>query len=271
MYLFRIPHNLKVIHKMITNIRELNNKNPAFFSNYNIINYNNYLQGNNVYLLGKSHNFIADIPLSQIIGIDQMYGGSSWGELLNGAYLKRINSNLKRLENNPSYYLSDEHKSGISFVKIGEHYFIRSGKHRTIISRFFSHFNPELFLERSPLRNIHITEYIIDIEYTAIQKSIEEVRKSYPNLKFVLNHTTDFTENRFLKISAPTNSNRISFFSRYEYHEVIKELKNPNIVKKWQDANKRSYGMPSIYKFISFKKCLSHIFNVVKRSLLMEV
>ncbi len=91
-----------------TNIQALNRENPAPFSDYIIHNYYTYLRKNCIYLNNDSKHYVRAIPLDQVIGIAQGYvDDSTWGQCLEGRWLKRLKRNLTELENNPQYYLSE--------------------------------------------------------------------------------------------------------------------------------------------------------------------
>ena len=187
---------------MHTNIQELNIASPAPFSNDILINFTKFITDNDIHLKDETFDYRCDIPLNKIVGIDQMYGGGSWGSCLEGSWLKRLDRGLIELNDNPNYYLSDEPKEGLSFKKVGEYYFITGGKHRTIIARFLAHFNQDVFNGYSPLRNVMVTEHFVDEEFYHLRARIERLGDNFPQLTFKVEHYTDEDESGFLKVSS---------------------------------------------------------------------
>lgn len=242
-----------------TNLIDLNTQNPAPFSNDTILNYQSYLKRNDIHLTDKCKNYKASIPMDSIVGTSQPYGGdATWEDCLNGTWLKRINKRLVELRKNPIYYLDDAPKIEMSFIKVEDKYFIDQGKHRTVIAKFFEHFNPHLFPD-SPLKNIAITEYFIDFEYQEMKQSIEAIAKRYPLLRFQLEHTTELDDPRFLYIREKRNYGDMACFTRGQYKDVINALTKPSLRDKW--ISNRAFENSSIYDFISYSQCFISLFD----------
>lgn len=235
-----------------TQLRELNKITPAPFSNDVIFNYSDYLTSNGIMLLPKYRKKIEDIPLAKVIGIDQMYGDMKWGDCLDGLHLKRINRNLQELDSNPNYYLSDIEKTGLSLKKIGDEYFINTGKHRVVIARFLEHFNPHYFENISALRNIEVYEYFVDYDFMDIQASVAELEKEFPELDFSLTYT-DKTDEGCLTIVRTGSYSRAALYTRSEIPDCIEKLRNPNIMHKFR--------CEKTHNLLSFKKCLAALKN----------
>ncbi|MDI4652625.1 MULTISPECIES: hypothetical protein [Pseudoalteromonas] len=254
---------------MNTEIQTLNNQTPAPFSHDNLINYGEYKNSNNICLTSEQRYFRGDIPMDKIVGIDQMYGDGTWGECLEGKWLKRIASNLEELRANPEYFLSDQHHN-LSFIKVGDNYFISEGKHRSVIARFLAHFNPERFTGVSPLRNVSITEYFIDTQYLDIKRKVDNIAQRYPHLVFKLKHYTSQSEVGFLKVSFKKGelpvSNMYEFYSREEVDHIIGALDNPTFSGKRLSV-KPSRNRLSIYDFITYKECLKSEYKNLKQRL----
>ncbi|GIU25596.1 hypothetical protein L2719_10265 [Shewanella schlegeliana] len=239
-----------------TNIQTLNKQAPAPFSNDIIQNYNTYLRRNDIWLKEKGEDYLGPIPLDQVIGIDQMYGDdSTWGQCLEGRWLKRLKSRLIQLEDNPQYYLSECEMKKLSFIKVGDKYFISEGKHRTIIARFLSYFNPEVFNGRSPFEFAQVTEYFIDTEYNSLKGRFNAIAESYPSLQFKLQHTTSEDDLHFLLIKEKKNFGRSKVFSRTEAYQVLNSLESPSVKEKWNS------GPANIYSFIPYQTCFKALFG----------
>lgn len=208
-----------------TNLLELNNNSPAPFSNDVLVNYWDYIRRNEIVLFPHYTKAVADIPLKNVIGIDQMYGDMTWGQCLTGKGLKRIESNLEHLDRNPSYYLSATEKSGLSLKKIGDNYFISTGKHRVILARFLEHFNPDVFSSVSPLRNIDVYEYFVDTEFMDFQREISALKKAFPELYFSLTYSAN-NEQTCLTIHRINSSLGCENYTRSEIPGCIDRLKN---------------------------------------------
>lgn len=239
-----------MVHSLRTNLQELNDRTPAPFSNDIILNYSDYLKHKGFILFPNYKKLVEDIPLKKVIGIDQMYGDMKWGDCLNGKYLKRINRNLQELERSPEYYLSDIEKSGLSFKKIGDEYFINTGKHRVVIARFLEHFNSSVFQNRSPLRNAEIHEYSLDYEFMNIKSAVAELEKEYPELYFSLIYT-DKADEGCLTIIRKNSHCSAEMYTRSEVPGCIEQLKNPNIFQK--------INSEKTHNVLSFKRCLSSL------------
>lgn len=206
-----------------TNIQELQSRFPAPFSTQKLVNYGEYLHNERITLRHHSINTMGEVPLSQVIGIDQLHGDISWADLLSGRGLKKLRENLERLERNPHYYLSDQEKEKLEFVKIGTCYFVKSGKHRTVIARFLEHFNQQQFLNRNPLGEVKITEYFPDYEFMALKASISKLEPYFPQYDFFLDYTDD-EHQACLAIVDHTGVATISEFTRTEIPDVVERL-----------------------------------------------
>ena len=252
--IYRYFHSIKLKTRDLQlkiDLHRLNEESPAPFGNDTIHNFYQYLRDNDLYLHAESKSLVMDIPLDKIVGIDQMYGGKTWAQCLNGSWLKRIDSNLSRLKETPEYYLCDRPKKDIYFTKVNDKYFIVAGKHRTIISRFLAHFNKDVFNDRSPLRNISVTEYFVDTEYTRIKHEIAEVEKLYPHLKFELEHTTSVDSRRCLIIQQNDHPYHCELFSRSEVWNIISILRRPKLKDKLVDSLSSWKPGSNIYNGIS--------------------
>ena len=242
-----------------TKIVELNRQSPAPFSNTIVRNYANLLRERNINLNSKSISFVGSVPIEKVIGIDQSYGDdSSWGEWLEGSCLKRLKYRMTELQESPEYYLSDELKDGMSFAKIGEEYFVVTGKHRTTIAKFLAHFNPMAFSNRSPLSSVQITEYFVDYEYQDIEKRFESLELRYPGLKFELEHTSTDVDRRFLLIREKCSHGLFEAYTRQEAIALLNDFESPSLIKKLKPA--KSIYDRDVYRFISYGHCLKNIF-----------
>ncbi|CCO44184.1 hypothetical protein VIBNISOn1_1050010 [Vibrio nigripulchritudo SOn1] len=243
-----------------TNLKQLNADNPTPFSEDIIHNYYTYLRDNSIYLKAEHKSYMGVIPVDQVVGIDQMYGDdATWSDCLNGAWLKRIERNLEALTSNPLYYLDTQEKSGLSFIKIGDHYFISQGKHRTVIARFFKHFNPQMFSDSEPSLHAYITEYFIDREFMIMKHRLEQLNQDWSSLQMEINHVTSMNDPQFLIIRKRGDLYEDARFTRAQYETVVDALTNCCIGDKWRSH--RKMHDPNIYDFISYAQCLSNYFK----------
>lgn len=253
------------MHEIKTDIQALNKRSPAPFSDDIIFNYGTYLREHDIHLKGNAKRYVAPIPLDKVIGIDQLYGDdSTWGQCLEGRWLKRLESRLVELEINPHYYLSETKPHNLSFIKVGDKFFISQGKHRTIIARFLAYFNPEIFRDRMPFSLAKVIEYEIDTEYAFIKKRFEAVAINYPALTFQLKHTTTEDDFNFLVVRQEKPNCKVLVFNRIQAYQVLESLENPSIKAKWQ-SSKGLYSC-DIYTFISYRTCFKASYvNAVER------
>lgn len=243
-----------------TNIQDLNKQKPAPFSDDVIYNYGTYLRENNIYLKDDVKYYVDSIPIDNIVGIDQMYGDdSTWGQCLEGRWLKRLDRNLVDLEINPQYYLSENELSSLSFIKVEDKYFIRAGKHRTIIARFLAYFNPEVFSERSPFQFAKVAEYHVDTEYVYLKRRFEALAVKYAGLTFELQHTTRTSDRSFLIVKEKGHRVKLETFSRDQAYQVLEALENPSMKAKWNSV-KEPYNS-NIYSFIPYQACFKALFG----------
>ena len=253
-----------ILSSLKTDLQRLNQGSPAPFSDKIIHNFDEYLRERGIYLLPESQSLVMDIPLDKVIGIDQMYGGNTWGQCLSGYWLKRLERNLLELERNPDYYLCSNRKHDISFIKIGEDYFIKSGKHRTIIARFLAHFNQDTFKGLSPLRNASVTEYFIDKEYIQMKSELAKVETLYPELEFELRHTTSLEDSKFLYIRKIKGLHCGQCFTRSQFGAVLGDLHSPQLKNKLKADLDGMFSERNVYKLISYSKCLKALYGEMK-------
>ena len=242
-----------------TNIQALNKQDPAPFSDDIIHNYCTYLKDNNIYLTNGKKDYIAPIPLNRVIGIDQGYGDdATWGQCLEGRWLKRLKRNLIDLEDNPQYYLPEVDQPSPSFTKIGADYFIIAGKHRTIIAKFLSHFNPQVFRNRSPFEFAKVTEYFIDTEFTSIKNRFDAIANTYSSLIFKLQHTAVENDPSFLLVREKGGNRKSEAFTRAQTYQVLDALEHPSVKEKWKSRS--PYCTNNIYSFIPYQTCFKVLF-----------
>lgn len=88
-------------------------------------------------------------------GLSKQYYDCTWKELLQGV-LMRVEKNIEALKLNPYYYFDITQKQGMLFFKHKDNYFINTGNNRTVIAKYFFHYN-----NMEPiLKNVYVTEYI---------------------------------------------------------------------------------------------------------------
>lgn len=237
-----------------TNLRELNALNPAIFANDLIICQSDYLDKTAIYLHPEYNKIQGNVPLDRVVGHSQMYDEMTWGDCLAGRYLKRIDSGLRWLEANPSYYLDSSPKEGVAFTKIGNDYFIITGKHRTVIARFLQYYNQNVFASASPLSNVSIFERTVDYQYMALIKEVDMLKELYPNLEFVMEYTHS-NEELCLSVHPRRYGMPSGFFTRSELTDCISDFKKPSLMKKLNSSK--------THQFVSYSDCLKSFFRTL--------
>jgi len=235
-----------------TNLKELNSLDPAPFSEELIVCESEYLQSKGIFLYPDFDTSVESVPLNKVIGHNQIYDEMKWGDCLNGHYLKRIDYRLDELSKNPNYYLSDKKKEGVSFRKIGDEYFIATGKHRCVIARFLEFYNPEVFESQSALANVTVYHYRIDHDFMSLKAGIDSLVDRYPTLMFNLNYTSNIDE-YCLTIHTKNYVGIGQSYKRNELSSLITDFNNPSVLRKFSsDKN---------HRFIPFSECFKSLFN----------
>lgn len=135
---------------MNINLRELNAKRPAPFSNDEILIINEYdTYHSNVY--EQVELTTKDVDVRDIVGSTIDANSGTWGgvlahgtDRLNGSY--KIDNCLEMLQDNPFFILGQK-QSDITFVEIdGKFYQAGNGIHRVITAKFLAAFNPDAFV-----------------------------------------------------------------------------------------------------------------------------
>lgn len=178
-----------------TNLQELEKTNPAPFSNQAVENFFEKFTKNGIYFreAAASDTTITDVPVANIIGIDQLSCLGTWRSALFGAGTERMSRRLDDLQINPDYYLGCTPKQGIKLLKVNNDYYIKAGKHRCIIAKYLAHFNPECD-ELKFLRGVEVVTQHIDyllIDYLALEPLINEIRMQYENLIIISSYSKD--------------------------------------------------------------------------------
>lgn len=113
------------------------------------------------------------VDLSKVRGTNHSnYCNSTWMELLptnpddfmhldywerfkHQGKMKRGWNCIRSMRENPAYYISVSEKDHWSFCKVGDHYYISQGNHRTVMARFLLSLNglPEI------VHGVSVTEY----------------------------------------------------------------------------------------------------------------
>ena len=161
------PNNFGPLTRAIQHYIETGN--PSFA---NSIIFNNCKD--NFELVSSSNS---SVNLSQVVGMYHAnYAGSTWIELIGSpvgtnAKLGRLDSCLRELENNPSYYESDSTKEQWSFSLIDGHLYCDEGHHRTVIGRFYlqAHKKPTL------VHGVRLSVYRCK-QQTALQSALSKLR-----------------------------------------------------------------------------------------------
>lgn len=210
--------------KLKTDLLQLNFDNPAPFSNNLLINIEDYLAEEGIFLKPSSigTTSIKSIDLNNVIGHDQGYDSFSWGDALSGLNCKRMEKNLYELNCDPNYYYEDsiEHDH-LALVNVGGKYFISTGKHRIIIARFLHHFNntPPI------LKNVTVEQRTLDVDFMCLYSIVQELKAiqgSKPSKYSVDVFYTEMPSSPCLRI---IKGSEIKWHTRQEAFKVINHLK----------------------------------------------
>lgn len=124
----------------------------------------------------------AVVDLRDVIGHGQGYGELTWGGML--GKLSRLESRLKELQQNPTYYLSLEGKHDWSFIKVEGKLFIDQGKHRSVILRYLAHYNPSLFPNGPVVSGVKVIPREVDWELTDLVEGVKRGVARFEYLQF---------------------------------------------------------------------------------------
>jgi hypothetical protein len=164
-----------------------------------------------------------------------------------------MKNRLKKLEENPEFYKysHDNQREMMSYIKVGDDYFISTGKHRTVIARFLEHFNPLYLGNHRSISDVSIEWKTIDYEFMRKRDEIYEIQEQYPDLTFDVTHTTD--DDGLALTIHPHGSEKKESFTRAELRDVIDALKTPSLIKKLSDDK--------MHRLIPFTKCLQSMIS----------
>jgi hypothetical protein len=178
--------------KYITNLIEANKNNPAPFDSTQLKCLPDEIEKHHPFLVDKPENieeryYKGDVDLNRLIGGDTYFGlftdycDRTWSSLLQKG-MRRSEANLEYLKNNPEYYLSTEERKNTGFVELRGNFYIRSGWHRTLISKYFYHYNNlPMVIKNATIEKIEVDEPLLAF----FNKFKRLVSAKYPEL-FVL-------------------------------------------------------------------------------------
>jgi len=116
---------------------------------------------------------LSEININKVVGTDHPgYINLNWSEML--IYGKRMAMNLKKLKENPSYYLEkNEKKPAMEFLEIdGKLYVYRGGNHRTAIAKVFLNLLEIPVFGKVYMRRWKINHRAIQLERIAKQRGL---------------------------------------------------------------------------------------------------
>lgn len=159
------------------------------------------------------------------------YAGNTWLNLLK--YGKRMNINLRLLNENPGYYRDTADKPNMEFIKINDEIYIGDdGNHRTCIAKFLFFFEGI-----TTLNGVTVKEYIIDEAFESafnkFQKIIETKRlpiKAEIYRELVHRADTACWKRDTFQLKALISNHRtafIKYFSLNELLDLTAESQNP--------------------------------------------
>lgn len=215
---------------MQTNIREMVNKRPASFINDHLVHMNDYLTDNGIYLGSHVDIFRGDVELDRVIGQAQGFGSLTYRDFVEGHDCNRVETTLAQLRSQTKYYTNNDPKQ-ISFVQIGDVYFIDEGKQRTMTAKILAHYNPDHFGKPAILRNVLIKKQTIDNEYGQLVADINELKAAYPHLTFNMHYTRD-QDAHCLTILQRNSMKLTAFYERREIKNVISAFRQPSLYRK---------------------------------------
>ncbi|ELP5729265.1 hypothetical protein QTV44_002531 [Vibrio vulnificus] len=231
---------------MRTDLLTLHEREPAAFAHDTLVNLNDYLEHYGIYLLPKSTSHQGAVPLDSIVGHSQGYGSFTWEQGLHGHGFKRMPDALSKAVSNPSYYLSPATKVGMSFIKIGDDYFIEGGKHRTITARFLAHYNPDSFSGSCVLSGVEITERFVDYEFMHLASTIRDIQASDTGLYISLRYAHE-SSRVCLTLRRKGIDNCI--LTRAQALDFISDYANPSVKGKLMGR--------AHYPWISYTHCVN--------------
>lgn len=128
-----------------------------------------------------------EINVTEVVGTNHgSYHGREWSALIMDG--KKSDSNLSRLASNPEYYLSSELKEQAQYTSVdGDIYINGGGNNRTIIAKFFFHYNQDT-IEEPVLKGIKLEKLYVDWQAKHAKDEIEKLLTTpqFSHLKFNL-------------------------------------------------------------------------------------
>ncbi len=243
---------------MQTNITALIEASPAPFLDDELVNLDEYLRDEGLFLTGQTETVFGDVDLTKVKGHTQIYGTLTYRGFVEGSGFKRSVRAMADAQRNPSYY-TDNQKKDIAFVEVNGLFFICCGKHRTMTARFLAHYNPKEFPSPPTLKNVQIRKETVDYAFMALRKSILAIQSQYEHVHIDLHHTVDQFENCL--IMSPKDK-RYQFMQFYQLQEV------PNVIA--------AFGQPSLlakitgdkyHYYVPFKHCIHHTARRIREKL----
>lgn len=233
---------------MRTDIVRLFNQSPPHFSNSpfygGVRNINDYI------FLGKKELENVSVNLGFVKGQLQYSNTLSWKDkLLSG---QKALKNLKLLELKPDYYISEGKKSPLwSFHQIGKELYVESGVQRTVLARFFAHFNPELFQRRcritgdsniAKVYGVTVTDWQLDTKTIEKKRHIDELLTS-PKLSHLslINTASPFCTPSFELKNNRVPNEVVMKFEKQELDNLVEILSNVSIFDRYLGTELKRY------------------------------
>lgn len=231
---------------MRTDLLALHDDEPAPFAQDVLVTLSDYLERHGIYLSPKSTSHQGGVPLDSIVGHSQIYGAFTWEQGLYGQGFKRMRDALSKVASNPRYYVSPTTKAAMSFIKIGDDYFIDEGKHRTVTARFLAHYNPDSFSKCRTLSGVHIIERFVDYEFMHLASTVRDIQASNTDLYISLRYAHESSQ-VCLTLRRKGAGGRV--LTRAQALDFISDYVNPSVSGKFLGRTH--------YPWISYTHCVN--------------
>lgn len=221
-----------------TDLRKLITEEPFEIATQIVKSYQDTEEEIRGFVLDKFYQKNTDMDVKRVTGSNHPdYINQPWSYLITDG--KRSSIRLDELAKTPEYYLSDIQEEKPNFVKIGQDIFIvGDGNNRTIIAKFFFHFNRDK-IDEPLLRNVTLTEYVVDWESLIIKKEIDsllnETRFAHLSLTLLTDNFSNGCSDKcrwHLYNNELDGEDRSIKLTRAELPALLAELKSDNFLKR---------------------------------------
>lgn len=157
-----------------TDLRSLINEEPCDFANVIVKSWQDRENDIRGFILDRVIFENTAINVNDVVGTNHgSYHGREWSALIMDG--KKSDTNISKLASNPEYYLSSELKEQTQYTSIdGETYINGGGNNRTIIAKFFFHYNRDTIAE-PVLKGVKLEKLHVDWQAKHAKDEIEEL------------------------------------------------------------------------------------------------